>query len=93
MGWSQRFADPIPLPDGRELITLRDAGNYILSRPLAEMTQPRWQNAAEALTLVGDFGGDPMLPRIAMMQALYPDPPAQKPGPRRKRTKAYRIIR
>jgi hypothetical protein len=74
MPWSQRFADPIPLPDGRELITLRDAGDYVLSLPPAEQVLPCWQNAAETLTLIGDLGGDPMLPRIAMMQALYPLP-------------------
>jgi hypothetical protein len=26
--WSARFDDPIVLPDGRELVTLRDAGDY-----------------------------------------------------------------
>jgi hypothetical protein len=24
-GWDRTFDDPIPLPDGRELLTLRDA--------------------------------------------------------------------
>jgi hypothetical protein len=24
-GWQRRFDDPIPLPNGRELVTLRDA--------------------------------------------------------------------
>jgi hypothetical protein len=26
MAWFKRFVDPIILPDGRELLTLRDAG-------------------------------------------------------------------
>ncbi len=28
-GWKRPFDDPIPLPRGRQLVTLRDAGNYI----------------------------------------------------------------
>jgi hypothetical protein len=28
-GWQRRFDDPIPLPGGRELVTLEDAGTYI----------------------------------------------------------------
>lgn len=35
-GWKRRFDDPIPLPDGRQLVTLRDAGNYITKLPKAE---------------------------------------------------------
>jgi len=28
-GWKRRFDDPIPLPRGRQLVTLEDAGKYI----------------------------------------------------------------
>ena len=28
-GWKPPFDDPIPLPDGRQLVTLQDAGTYI----------------------------------------------------------------
>jgi hypothetical protein len=28
-GWKRAFDEPIPLPDGRELVTLKDAGDYI----------------------------------------------------------------
>ena len=28
-GWKRRFDEPIPLPRGRQILTLRDAGNYI----------------------------------------------------------------
>jgi len=31
-GWERPFEDPIPLPDGRTLSTLRDAGDYITFR-------------------------------------------------------------
>ena len=29
VGWDQQFFDPIELPDGRKLVTLRDAAQYI----------------------------------------------------------------
>jgi hypothetical protein len=28
-GWLRKFEDPIPLPDGRKVITSRDATDYI----------------------------------------------------------------
>ena len=35
-GWDRPFNDPIPLPDGGELRTLRDAGNYVTKLPKRE---------------------------------------------------------
>jgi hypothetical protein len=35
-GWKTRFDDPIPLPRGRQLVTLEDAGTYITKLPKAE---------------------------------------------------------
>jgi hypothetical protein len=70
MPWSQRFADPIPLPNGDRLVTLLDAGVYVASLSPAKQKLPHWQTATEILIRVGDEGGDPLLPRIAMMQAL-----------------------
>ena len=68
--WSTRFADPIPLPDGRQLVTLRDAADYIPSLPKKESALPEWQTAIEVLMLCSR-GGDPMLARIGVMMALY----------------------
>jgi hypothetical protein len=36
MSWSRGFDAPIALPEGRELHTLRDAGEYIISLPKAQ---------------------------------------------------------
>ena len=30
-GWQREFEDPIPLPNERKLVTLRDAADYITS--------------------------------------------------------------
>ena len=35
-GWCRSFDDPIPLPGGRQLVTLADAGTYITKLPKAE---------------------------------------------------------
>ena len=51
MSWSRRFDEPIALPDGRKLVTLRNAGNYITKLPKAEHDAPEWQAAMEALLL------------------------------------------
>jgi hypothetical protein len=69
-GWKRRFDDPIPLPDGRQLITLEDAGAYITDLPKAEHEEPEWQAAIEALMLVADLGGPTMFARIGVMRAL-----------------------
>jgi hypothetical protein len=62
--WKRRFNDPIPLPDGRQLVTLRDAGNDITKLPKAEHEAAEWQAAMEALILVATQGGPVMFARI-----------------------------
>ena len=44
--WSRAFDDPIPLPRGRQLVTLKDAANYIQKLPKAEQDLEEWQAAA-----------------------------------------------
>jgi len=36
MAWFKQFYDPIILPDGRKLLTYRDAAEYITSLPKTE---------------------------------------------------------
>ena len=68
-GWQRAFDEPIDLPRGRHLVTLEDAGNYIIKLPKAEHTAPEWQDAMQALILVAR-GGPTMLARIGVMRAL-----------------------
>jgi hypothetical protein len=70
VSWSARFDEPIPLPRGRQLVTLQDAGKYITKLPKAEHDAPEWQVAMEALILVATHGGPTMFARIGVMQAL-----------------------
>ena len=69
-GWKRAFEEPIPLPRGRRLVTLRDAGHYILKLPESEHTAAEWQAAMKALGLVATLGGPTMFARIGVMRAL-----------------------
>ena len=69
-GWKRRFDQPIPLPRGRQLVTLQDAGTYITKLPKAEHAAPEWQAAMEALILVAESNGPTMFARIGVMRAL-----------------------
>src|SRR5467141_5040356 len=69
-GWKRPFDDPIPLPRGRQLVTLKDATNYIQKLPKAEQDLDEWQAAVEALLLVVELDGPTMMARIGMMRAL-----------------------
>jgi hypothetical protein len=68
-GWQRKFEDPIPLPAGRKLVTLRDAADYITSLPKKESALPEWQTAIEVLMLVSR-GGPTMMARMGVMKAL-----------------------
>ena len=62
-GWKRPF-------DGRRLVTLEDAGNYITKLPKAIHEAPERQAAMEALILVATQGGPTMFARIGVMRAL-----------------------
>jgi hypothetical protein len=68
--WDQQFFDPIELPSGRKLITLRDAALYITKLPKAEHDAEEWQAAMAALLLVAEHDGPTMFARIGLMRAL-----------------------
>jgi hypothetical protein len=42
-GWKRPFDEPIVLTDGRQLVTLDDAGNYITELPEAVHEAEEWQ--------------------------------------------------
>jgi hypothetical protein len=71
-GWRRPFDEPIEV-DGRELVTLRDAGEYITALPKKEHEAPEWQAAMQALILVAEGGGPTLFARIGIMRALNRD--------------------
>jgi hypothetical protein len=70
VSWDQQFFDPIELPKGKKLVTLRDAAHYITKLPKAEHDAEEWQAAMEALLLVAESDGPTMFARIGVMRAL-----------------------
>jgi hypothetical protein len=69
-GWKRPFDDPIPLPRGRQLVTLQDAASYILKLPKAEQKLKEWQSATEALIMAAEDRGPLMHAHIGMLRAL-----------------------
>ena len=69
-GWRRRFDDPIPLPNGRQVLTLKDAAEYVQKLPKAEQLLDKWQAAVEALLLIVELNGPTMMARIGMLRAL-----------------------
>jgi hypothetical protein len=69
MSWDHKFPEPIPVPRGKPLVTLRDAGAYITSLPLKVNDARAWQTAMECLSLAADKGGLIEFARLAMEQA------------------------
>jgi hypothetical protein len=76
-GWSRRFGDPIPLPDGIELSTLREAVAYLARTvPKAEQAMPEVLTAAETLTHAAEREVAWMfLARIAVLRAIHRNTP------------------
>jgi hypothetical protein len=70
LSWSDKFDEPIALPKGKKLVTLRDAALYITKLPKAEHDTKEWQAAMEALILVAEHNGSTMFARIGVMKAL-----------------------
>jgi hypothetical protein len=68
--WARAFDDPVLLPGGRELVTLRDAADYIMKLPKAEQDLEEWQAAVDALLLVVELNGPTMMARIGVTRAL-----------------------
>jgi len=93
MSWSARFHDPIPLPGGGQISTLREAGDYIIALPEREHDLTHWQTAMRCLIDAAENDGIVMMAEIAMRRALYPGQPKPAPKPRRKRAKVHRITR
>ena len=70
MAWDQTFFDPIVLPSGKKLVTIRDAAEYITELPKAEHNADEWQAAMQALLLVAEHDGPTMFARIGVRDRL-----------------------
>jgi hypothetical protein len=74
--WSTRFAPPIKLPDGRKLVTLKDANAWLAKEvPKSERGMKQIQAAAHCVTEAAENDGPMMFARIGVMQAINRHPP------------------
>lgn len=72
MSWSRRFDEPIELPDGRKLRTLKEAIAWLAKDiPKSEHTMPKVQAAARMVTEAAENNGPMIFARIGMMQAIH----------------------
>ena len=74
-GWSRKFEDPITLPNGKTLVTLKNAADFIMKLPKAEQKHEKWLVAIEVLIIAAEGRGPLMHARIGVMQALNRDKP------------------
>ena len=68
--WSRPFDDPISLPRGRHLVTLKHAAEYTHKLPKTGQLLDEWQAAVEALLLVVELNSRTMMARIGVLRAL-----------------------
>jgi hypothetical protein len=80
------------LPDGRKLLTLKDAADYITKLPKGEQNRPEWQTAIHCLIETAEGRDFLMHARIGMLRALNAGKPNPDVTPRAKKAKAYRIV-
>jgi hypothetical protein len=66
VSWDSRFAEPIVLPDGAKLASLRESiAHLVKTIPAAERRLPAVLTAAEMLTAAAENGGPIEFARIA----------------------------
>jgi hypothetical protein len=70
-GWSRPFDDPIDLPRGRQLLTLKDAADYIMKLKKAEQKLEEWQTAVRCLIGAAKGRDFMMHARIGALRALH----------------------
>jgi hypothetical protein len=68
--WSRKFDEPIPLPNGREFVTVEDAARYVDALPRRMHEREEWQMVMEVLLLAVE-GREPVrLVHVALTLAL-----------------------
>ena len=68
--WSREFDNPVPLPGGRQLVTLKDAADYVMKLPKPEQNLEEWQTAVACLIGAAEGRDFLMHARIGVLRAL-----------------------
>jgi hypothetical protein len=92
MSWFRWFDEPIELPDGWRLRTLRNAGRYVEALHSPSTTNP--SAARNSFSADGRRGSLPVIfANITLRKALDAGQPNITSEPRKKAAKKYRIVR
>jgi hypothetical protein len=84
MSWDQRFTQPIELPDGVKLASLRDAIVHLVkTTPASERGMPVILTAAELITSAAEHSGPIEFARIATLRAINRHVGRHRPGAQR----------
>lgn len=70
MTWSKRFEEPVQLPDGSQLFTLRQAAKHILTLSKADHRAKEWRTAMRKIIEAADHGGSICLARSELLLAI-----------------------
>ena len=70
MTWSKRFEEPVQLPDGSQLFTLRQAARHILTLSKADHRANEWRSAMRKIIEAADHGGPICLARTELLLAI-----------------------
>jgi hypothetical protein len=68
--WKCAFDNPIPSPSGLQLVTLKEADDYIMKLSKIDQSHKEWQDAIEALILAAEGRRPLMRARIGMLRPL-----------------------
>ena len=91
--WNRRFDEPIKLPGGGKLFTLKQAIAWLAREiPQSEHRMKEVQAAAHCVTEAVENNGPMMFARMGMMQAINRHH-QHRAEPRPKATKKYRLVR
>src|ERR1700693_1477119 len=71
MSWSRRFDEPIVLPNGKKLVTLKDAIAWLAKEiPKSDQGMKQVQAVARCVTEAAANNGPVICARIGMMRAI-----------------------
>jgi hypothetical protein len=70
MSWERPFDQPILLPSGPPVRTLRDAGNYIKKLLRSDRDTPEWRLAIQMLIDAAEDRGPVLFAKMGMDRAL-----------------------
>jgi hypothetical protein len=95
MSWDLKFPEPIAVPIGKPLVTLREAGQYIAALPAETHSTEAWLSAMHVLIQAADHAGPIEFARLGIMQALKPklEPVYRSAGTDPKWSNRYKLVR